>query len=192
MNRNKSLFPIIALLAAALFGCGTTTGNPQVTLSTSSYVARGWLDWLIQPAYASVSGLTLCFKRVRFKASGSQTSEDKGSDPDNLNFEIGEVSLTGSEKILGSVAVPPGTYSRIEFDFDDHCASGKSIQVSNGNGNFDTNQTISIKFNGTFVVESEAKHVSLDLQSIIGQLNSVNSNSGIKNAAEAAGGSFHD
>lgn len=177
-------------------GCGTTVGNPVVTIGIDSYSPSAGgrelfpFSFLIPSAYASIGEVKLCFKRIRFKPDEKSTSEDVDADLDNLDFQIGEVTLSPGGTKLGSLVVPSGDYRRIEFDFKRDCSSGYSVQVTNGNGSFKTNETISVRFKGNFVVDSTDREITLKIQSILQQLENVTSDSEIKKKAEGAEGSF--
>ena len=189
------------VLIALLFnlGCGgTTTGNPVVTLKAAPYssFAASWLPrWfpsLITPAYASVSSLTLCFKRLRFKTAYDGESNGDSTTSENFDFDPGEVTLSPSGSTLGQITLPAGTYRRIEFDLDDHCASSKSVQLTNTSGSISTRDGMTIKFEGTFLAEGEAQDLSLQFQNLVTALDSVTTGSNIKPSLEAVGirGSF--
>lgn len=176
-------------------GCGTTAGNPQVSVEFKSYATAssgGFGIPFIAPAYAALSEVKLCFKRVRFKFEGASDPADSDDDPDNMDFAIGEVALQSGGTSIGTVELVPGVYKRVEFDLDSHCASGKSVQVTNSNGSFSTADSVEIKFNGSFSVDARDRTVRLNIQPILTQLDSVNSASQIKTVAEASEGDFED
>ncbi|MCM2276451.1 MAG: hypothetical protein NDJ89_00050 [Oligoflexia bacterium] len=191
--------PLFASLAVGLVlavtlgqsGCGTSTGNPVVTIDMDSYSSRNfWLEQLIPSAYAAVSQVKLCFKRVRFKPLGKPTNEDVTSDEDNQDFNVGEKTLSVNGSNLGSVTVAAGTYRRIEFDFDDHCGFGASVYLINSSGGpYLTNDTISMKFEETFTI-TEDSTVALNPQLIIGELDGVTSGSEIKSKMLAKSGTI--
>jgi len=185
----RILLPALALiLSIGIKGCGTQTGNGLVTLELSPYSGTAWYS-LIKPAYAAVSSVTLCFKRLRFKTENQGTS-DPTQNSDNIEFQIGEVTLSPSGSKLGSVQLPKGTYKRIEFDLEKECSSGKSIQVSNTSGNFGTNDRVTVKFEGTFTMTGANATVSLGAQSIVSALNNVTQDSEIKTKAESVSGTY--
>lgn len=136
----------------------------------------------IQPM--SVSSLKMCFKRLRFKQSAT------GLEEDNTDLLLGEITISPSGTEITSVEIPNGTYDRIEFDLDDTCPSGKSIQIQNANGFFTTTDRTTIRFDGTFTVNEETTQLDLNIQAIITALNSVNANSQVRDRAESASGSF--
>lgn len=194
----KRLIPLVALILtpALLASCGgTTTGNPVVTLKVAPY-SPSFASWfsLITPAYAAVSDLKLCFKRLRFKPTYDGQSDGDSGDSTNFDFEIGEITLSSAGSTLGSITLPAGTYRRIEFDLHDQCASGKSVQVANSQAGspFSTNSSITIKFEGTFAAEGSEQTLSLQFQSLVSALNTVTSDGLIKSSLENASvkGSF--
>lgn len=196
----KLLFAI--LLPAVVAGCsaqGTSTGNPMVALSFGPYgsappgvssqnVASAPKEFL-SAEVMSISSLKLCFKRLRFKQDGENTNVDPTVDSDNIDFEPGELTIDEMGTYLGEVQLPVGSYSRVEFDLEDNCSSGKSVQVTNANGPFSTQDRITIKFEGNFV-HSEDTSLALDLQPIVTALMSVSNDSEIRTQSESASGSY--
>ena len=91
--------------------------------------------------------------------------------------------------LVTTAAVPAGTYSRVEFDLDPHCASGKSIQVTNTTGTFTNAQTITIRFDGNLILTA-SQNLDLNIQAIISALNNTTSDADVKVKAESVGGSF--
>ena len=188
-------YPALMLFFLTLAtGCGgTTTGNPVVTLKAAPYSSFAgsflpkWFPSLITPAYASVSSLTLCFKRLRFKAAYDGESNGDSTSSTNFDFDPGEVSLSPSGNTLGQITLPAGTYRRIEFDLDDHCSSSKSVQLTNTSGSISTRDGMTIKFEGTFVAAGDAQDLSLQFQNLVTALDSVTQGSSIKPALEGVG-----
>jgi len=171
---------------------GTSTGNGLVQLEIGSYNQLAWYERLIPAAHATVSSVTFCFKRVRFKAN-SVDSADPANDASNVDFEIGQVTLSPSGTTLGSVSIPKGTYSRVEFDLEDNCGTATSVQVSNSNtgGPFTSGSRITIKFEGTFIADEASERLQLGVQAMINALNTVTaSGSQVKTSLEAASGSM--
>ncbi len=187
--KNASLalmaFAALALSCAAGTSCGTTTGNPQVRLQFASYTASSLLDYLIAPAYASVSSLKLCFKRLRFKAN-STGSAGTG----DVDLQLGEVTIASAGTSLTTVEVAIGVYRRIEFDLEDQCASARSVQLQNGSGSFSTSDRMTIKFDGTFTADAAEETLVLGIQALVSQMDTVTADSQIKDRAEAAAGDF--
>ncbi|MCM2280983.1 MAG: hypothetical protein NDI61_03960 [Bdellovibrionaceae bacterium] len=181
---------LVALSGAGCAGQGTSTGNPLVALSLQGYanpasVPSAKVGDVVPSA---VSPLTLCFKRVRFKQAGEETTEDPSLDEDNVDFNLGEVSIDASGTPLQSVAVPPGTYTRVEFDLENHCASGKSVALTNSHDSFTSTDRITIRFDGSFQHDNSDKALALDLQQIINALDAVTSDAEIKTRAEGVSG----
>jgi hypothetical protein len=183
----KSITTLTLALAIALTqaSCGgTTTGNPVVTLKAAPYgtMASSWFS-LITPAYAAVSDLKLCFKRLRFKTDFDGESNGDTADSENFDFDLGEVTLSPAGSTLGSVSVPKGTYRRIEFELDDSCASGQSVQYNNGSPR-QTNDRINIKFEGVFEAQGDELTLSLEFDSIITTLDAITDETQIKTQLE--------
>lgn len=158
---------------------GTSTGNPLVAVKFKAYNST-----------MALSQLKFCFKRIRFKMSGESTNADPTQDSDNLDFYLGEVSISSLGTNLEDISLPSGTYSRVELDLEDKCPSGKSVQLTNSNGSFSTDDRITIKFEGTFVHTSANQTLELGIQQITSALNTVTSDSNIRNKAESVSGDF--
>lgn len=182
----RTLLLLLALLTA--MGCnpnsqGTSTGNPvRINIEPYSSSLAG------KVGAQAVTDLKFCFKRLRFKTASSVTNPDTTQDSDNVDLDLGEVTISSQGTSLGELTVPDGTYSRVEFDLEDNC-SGLSARVVNSNGVFQTTERIMIKFEGTLQV-SAGKTVNLDIQAIVSALNTVNSNSQIRSKAESVSGSL--
>lgn len=176
---------IFALFLIFSFGCakndGTSTGNPFVALKYQSYNAA--------MSIFAVNQLNFCFKRVRFKQLGEPTNSDPTIDVDNIDFEIGEKVITSIGDTLGEARVPAGQYSRVEFDLDNNCGNGYSVYINNSNGIFSTNERITIKFEGTFNLQTNTD-LNLAIQPIISAINTVNNSANIKTTLEGVSGGF--
>lgn len=185
---------VVALIALALFGCapggnGTSTGNPLVDIRIGSFNATAVAQKTGVSAMA-VNSLKFCFKRVRFKMSGETTNPDPTIDEDNIDFDLGEVTISSLGTNLQSISLPLGTYERVEFDLEDDCASNKSVQLDNANGSFSTSDRITIRFDGNFTHDGSSDILNLGIQNIISALNTVSNSLEIKNKAEGASGDF--
>lgn len=188
MSHHKWLRP--ALLTAVLMmgfnncGKGTTTGNPKapVSLRFAPYDASAKASSGFQPM--AVASLVMCLERLRFKTASI------GGDEEDIDVYLGEVTLSPSGTDLPDIEVPYGTYERIEFDLDEDCASGRSLQVQNGNGFFFSTDNITIRFEGNFTADEASASLELFIQNIVSALNTVASNSQVRSKAEGASGSF--
>ncbi len=156
---------------------GTSTGNPLVALQFKSFTAFA----MGQVGELNVSNLKMCFKRLRFKPVSGLA--------ENIDLVLDEVSVVSTGTMITAANVPAGTYSRVEFDLDTHCASGKSVQVTNGTGSYASVDTMTIRFDGNLVLAS-AQNLDLNVQAIISALNNATSNGDIKIKAEFVGGSY--
>ncbi|WII73726.1 hypothetical protein QJS83_07535 [Bdellovibrio sp. 22V] len=190
--RKVTTLATAVLIGLSLSACAPDSSQSPLTIqlqfgsySTAQNSKPLWRLLGIKEANAAVTSLKMCFKRLRFKLADENTTSPETNE-DNVDFAIGEVTISSSGASLGTVSVPPGTYKRIEFDLDSDCASGKSIQLTNGNGSFSTNQTITIKFSGTFTADTDGA-LTLGVQNILDQLNSYNGPD-LKVAAESVSG----
>ncbi len=174
----------------SLVACGNTrTGNPTVTLElgkSGSQAARLNQDRRMVPF--AVSMLRFCFKRVRFKVDSS----DSAADASSYELEVGDVLFQNDVEALETLEIPVGTFERVEFDLDDHCATASSLQVSNDHGTFSTDDHITIKFEGLFTVEKDTKNWIFLLDALLVAMDSINDGAQIKAAAEAVSGDFEE
>ena len=160
---------------------GTSTGNPLVAVQFKSFSAFNAQSSNGEVTPLTVSNLKMCFKRLRFKPVSGIV--------DNIDLILDEVAIATTGQLITTASVPPGTYSRVEFDLDTHCASAKSVQVVNSAGSFTSNETMTIRFDGNLVLTG-SQNLDLNIQAIISALNTVTSNADIKVKAESVGGNF--
>lgn len=188
LKNPKKFWSVLLLLSALVLlnHCGTQTGSGLVAVEFKSYNSS--LIRLLNPPRAT--DIKLCFKRIRFKTEGESTSSNSENDPDNIDFEIGEVTLTNSGTTLGNVNLASGTYKRVEFDLHKDCASGKSVSFTNSSNTYNTEDKITVKFEGTFNLSAANQTLSLGLQNIIDALNGVTNSNAIKDAIENVSGDF--
>ncbi len=171
-----------------------TTPSHPVALSMSSYTVAKFspLDIFVPKAYAAITDLKFCFKRLRFKKELAPGQIDTN---DNVDLELGEQVISSAGLDLGSVSVPADTYVRIEFDLERDCmgTAANSVTLVNdlGVGNHSTTDKITIKFEGTFIVDG-AESLVLDVQSIIDAANAYDGQGvqSLKEAMEAVGGTI--
>lgn len=212
MNMKKCLsLSASILLALHLSGCQTNTDGKTVRIqlqmgqyTTAQYRGLLWKLLEARPAHASVDSLKMCFKRLRLKiadgTSSGALSGDSDDSPetehgpelnsglveDNVDFNIGEVTVSSAGASLGTIEIPANKYSRIEFDLEPDCASGKSVQLTNGQGTFTSDQRITVKFDGNFDANVDGT-LTLGVQTILDQLNTFNGGD-LKVTLEAASG----
>ncbi len=188
----KSSISILFLLTTILFSCGkdtgnsspsispnqgtsgTTTGNPMTTLKLASFSVSGYSPGELQA--------TLCIKRLRFKRDGFFE--------DNVDFNVGQITLDETGKSLPAVALPPGVYKRIEVELDDKCGSNYSVSLLNKQGTFQTPDRTSMKFFGHFNHTQSNQQITLFTQSIMQSLATVNSDEEVKEILENVPGSL--
>ena len=170
---------------------GTTTGNPvseqvnvqMVDQQPFALIKKAW-DNLISPAYANSTNVKFCFKRLRFKP-------DSSTNGSNFDLVLGEVTINPNGTNLLTVSVPRGTYERIEFDLEKECdgvALKPSVTFDNGT-TFSTVDSLTIKFDGVFVVSSTST-LTLNIDVLIDALDTVVANNEIKTKLEAVSGDF--
>lgn len=181
----------IACEAPKSSNLSSSSKKHPVSMSLSSYTVAKFnaIDLLFPKAYAAISDLRFCFKRLRFKRDLPDGVE---STDDNIDIELGETSISASGIDLGTVSVPADTYKRIEFDLENDCVAGStlnSVSLVNDFGTHNTTDRITIKFEGTFVVDG-AESVVLDVQNIMDAANSYDGTGTLKDALEAVSGNL--
>ncbi len=188
-NKNvviKALVAGLLLINSACSGSSGQLANVSLRLSDSNAVTTHNLMSLFFPKAkaAEYGDILFCLERLRFELPEGIvtqiTSQDDDSTEeeieDSIDFEIGEVVIDPQGTDLGNIQVPVGTYSEIEFDLDNDCLSGKSIQITNASGSFSTDEEVTIKFEGEFVV-SEGVQIVLPLAEIVAAIDSFNPSS---------------
>lgn len=143
----------------------------------------------------TVSSLVMCLKRLRFKLDGESTNPDPSQDEDNIDLELGLVTVNSSGTFLADVNVPPGTYDRVEIDLEEDCdgsTTNASLIVNNSapGSPLSTDDRISIRFEGTFVVSAGNETFNLNIQNIVSALDTATSGSQLRSLAEGVSGSF--
>ncbi len=174
------------------FGCAneSTTKSHQIDIQFGTYstAKNKFLKFILPEANAAVSSLNMCFKRLRFKTSEDPAITDNPTtDSDNIDFRLGAVDISTGATALGTISLPEGQYSRIEFDLENDCASGKSINLINSHGNFSSTERITIKFEGHFTANADGA-LTLGVQQIITALNNYNGGGTLKIVAESVSG----
>lgn len=175
-----SILAVLVVMYSCAKSDGTSTGNPLVNLRSGVYSGL---------SIQSVAEARFCFKRIRFKQAGEITNPDPTIDEDNIDFAIGEKILNAAGDNFGSIRVPPGNYTRIEFDLDNSCGNGYSVYVTNTSGTISTNQGMTIKFSGNININSDVS-IELALQNLISALNIATNSSQIKPNLEAVSGAY--
>ena len=143
------------------------------------------MDSFLPPAYAALTDVRFCFKRLRFKPNSSSSGS-------NYDLELGEVIINPAGTNLVTVSVPQGTYERVEFDLEKECEGtpGKpSVTITNGSGTFTTLDRMTIKFDGSYTV-SDAGTLTLDIDPLLDALDVITADNQIKTSLEAAPGDF--
>lgn len=214
MNRLKflglaSLFSGLALLNA----CAKTasSGTSQVSLQIGSLSAANQLiQFLLPEARAAVTSAKVCFKKVKFKTEEElnymETEIEKDSESDRLikeaeiekeeevEFRPGEVELSSSGIEIGTVTLPEGTYTQIEFILEKDgrgCSGNNSVDLVNTSGMFTTPESIEIKLAGRFIASEANQVLSLNMNDILMALDQVTSNNQIKDKLENLGVKGH-
>lgn len=182
----------ILLVSFGLYGCLPGSDSPfsssksyPVSMQLGSYTTASLSNLFIPEAYAVVSDLRFCFKRLRFKKDLADTV-DPTLDDDNVDLVLGEVTVSDSGSALATVSVPEGTYYRVEFDLEPECAA-RSVNLSNDFGAFNSTERITIKFEGTFVVNGSETLV-LGTQNILNAANGYNGVGSLRDALENVSG----
>lgn len=186
----KLLMMLSLLFLYSCGGGGTTTGNPvrQVNVSMQDKQPFAWMkkfsEFFVHEAHAAAStSIEFCFKRLRFKPDSSTSGS-------NYDLTIGKVSINPSGTNLFTISVPEGTYRRIEFDLENNCDGSGAPSVSFDNGApRSTTDTMTIKFEGTYVVDADGT-LNLDIDPLIDNMDLVANDADIKLAMESATGAY--
>ena len=205
-------WPTLLITLILSVGCGELPGNQEkadedktdaVNTGTTT-TAADLVD--VTLSFGSYGGIFLteatdidfCFKRLRFKKEESASEEEETAaaaeeqeSDDNIDLELGEVRLSGTGTPLGAVSVPQGTYRRIEFDLGNDC-NGYSVRVNDGTNVYTTEDSVKIKFKGTFEASAANSQLVLGVTAIINALEAVTSGDAIAPALDAVEENFED
>jgi hypothetical protein len=188
----RQFLTLLAFVAIAACNSGSksspvSSSIQPVSVSMGSYTTAGIFRNLIIPeAYAAVSDLRFCFKRMRFKKD--ITDIDDPLVDENADLDLGEISISAAGTSLGVVNVPAGTYYRVEFDLEPACAA-TSANLSNDFGTYSSAETIKIKFDGVFTVNG-SETLELGVQDILNAANAYNGVGSLKDALESVSGNL--
>jgi hypothetical protein len=105
------------------------------------------------------------------RSQGQDDSVDSPELEDSVDFSIGEVSLDSNGVFLGAVTLPKGTYQRIEFDLENNCGSGQSIELTNGYGSYKSSKKVTIRFEGEFVADDASEVLMLNTKELMDAAN---------------------
>ena len=173
VNKNLLLMAILSL-GAVNMGCGK---SGSVSMQFGSYT--------VASARQGGAATMVAENRPQIK-----------QDEDNVDLSLGLVTLDASGTGLGTVEIPEGDYTRVEFDLEDDCAgaNGNSLSIENS-GTFNSTDRITIRFDGNFTVSSVGSTLEMSIQSIMTALNSETNDGSatsqeLKDAAEGASGTF--
>ena len=183
----KTLLPVLLLaIVTSHNGCSSsrgtkiegtsTTGNPMTTLKVAPYTfANG----------QSGNGLVFCTNKIILAPT------DIHAPPVEVSFSNpAELPVPQAGTSLGSLFIPSGNYSQATLELSDVCGSGKSLGLTNGNGTFQTARTVPLGFAGQATV-GVSSTITFDLQAIVDELETVNSDSQVVASATANSGGFH-
>ena len=194
--KNIALLLVLCILVTS---CGSSSDgqtNYPVSLNLSGYTVSSSLPFplnkIIGEAYAAVSEMRVCFKRLRFKKDIPQDQQESELVEDNIDIDLGEVILDSSGGSLANIIVPADRYIRIEVDLERDCdgTTKNSVNLVNDFGTYTSTDRITIKFEGEFVVD-EQESFTLNIQNILDAANNYDMSSGsLKEALEGASGSI--
>ncbi|MBT5968933.1 MAG: hypothetical protein HOG61_06100 [Nitrospina sp.] len=101
------------------------------------------------------------------------------------------MAILSTGTTLNAVTIQAGTYTRVEFDLEKNCdgTTKPSVSFVNGNGSFQTNDRMTIKFDGSFTIDQTS--LSLFVVNFTNAVKAYNgTSSNIKPTLEALSGSF--
>lgn len=152
----------------------STLGNPMREGKTEFALSQ----------YQQIDRLSVCIdKMILTNAAGTTTSV-----PYNPKSEI-NIPMNGAE--LGLLSVPPGQYTQISLELADVCGLGRSISLTNSQGNFTSQSPMSLKFSGNEFVGSSQQTIVFNIRPLAGSLSEVNSNGALVAQASASSGPYH-
>ncbi len=167
---------ILPLLLLSVSCSGTIGGNPG---GKSSRI-------LIEVGPASMitlSHLSICPTQVRMIAASGGTDQTAALAPS-------EISVLQS-KTVASITVLTQEYQGAELTLSAGCSTGRSLQVTNGNGTYQTTDATVLSFTGSFTPSGvDGEPVRMDIAPAATQLASVSSGAQLKDAAQAASGAI--
>lgn len=133
--------------------------------------------------YGQLSQLSVCIKELVLTNAGGEISKVPYS-------PVQEIVIPMSGADLSSLNVPPGQYTAISLELSDVCGQGRSISISNSQGQFASSSNLPLKFSGNEFVGGSLQKIIFDIQSLAAQLSQVNSNSGILAIAASSTGDY--
>ncbi len=171
---------VFLILLIFINSCGGSDGRESsravvIKLSQFSNAFYNPLDVLIPKAHAAVSDTKLCVFQIRFKTSENDPTNNQDNNQ-SIALAAGEVIVSGSGTILGTINVKDGIYTNIELDLDTSCESEKSLSFTNDNGSFSSAENMSLKFTGVLEI-SGSFTLSLDPQKQMDALSGWNTTS---------------
>jgi N-acetylneuraminic acid mutarotase len=156
----------------SLGGGGTTVGTPMVEFKFAPFT---------QPASQQVG---VCINEIVL------TLEDGQQSHVSVPIDATDRTLDAAGTKLKTHAIPAGVYSDIAVTLSANCLSGKSLQLSNLQGNFETSNQVTLHFSGRSLLTEDYTLVALDVQNLINSLNTVNNNTALVTTAENAAGDW--
>jgi hypothetical protein len=97
--------------------------------------------------------------------------------------------VTAEDLPLVTTTVQAGTFAQVELDFDNQCASNKSVQLTNAHGTFSSADSVTAVFKGPFTAVSGTYNVKLAIDAIVSQLASVTSSTQVSPIVQFVPGS---
>jgi len=190
-----------------LSGCAKAPvpGTSQISLQIGRLsAANKLLNFFMPEARASVTSAKVCFKRVRFKTEDEVHYLDNGQESETENerikkeieiekeeeveFRLGEIDISAEGSEIGTVTLPEGTYTQLEFVLEKDgkgCSGTHSVDLVNTSGIYSTPESIEIKLEGRFIASEANQVLSLNMNNILNALDEVTSNNQIKSKLEA-------
>jgi hypothetical protein len=186
VNR-KIIFSLIVFPLSAVFffnNCSrsefeqlksTTLGNPMTEYSIHSFSqlqdANGQT---IQGSFA------ICIRSVTLRSVAQTVVVDYPS--------ANEIPVPETGVDLQSLSFPEGNFTEISLNLESRCGTGRSLRVTNGNGAFTTQDSIAVRFLGTF--DGSTSKIGLYIQSLVTNLYQATQDSDVAPLATAVTNSF--
>ncbi|MGZ3768297.1 MAG: Kelch repeat-containing protein [Bdellovibrio sp.] len=152
---------------------GTTVGTPLVQFKFAPF----------NPPSQNQQ-ITVCVDQIILTLN-----DDKGTKV-SVPFSAGDKTLSSTGTLLGMKPLQAGEYRDIAIPLSTQCASQKSLQVTNPQGNFDSFETVSLHFSGQALLNQNLVSLSFNIQDLVNSLNGVSQNSSLAATAETTSGTW--
>jgi hypothetical protein len=193
---------------------GTTTDNPLMKAKIAGYnpkadtklciaqIRTQTTTKILGSSFASSSSSTSSASYAASGSNGSSASSSASSfaasfassaTPSAADFQqfMTDFTLSALGNLLPPTPVSMGSFNLILVDLEPSCPSGKSLQIENANGKFESNQLLQLKFYGQGSIGTNGNDFTLDISAIADQLAQLKDSREIGKTVEKFSGTFH-